>query len=515
MGVATLVDPAYQAHSVLSNPQAAAEASHSRWNAISQGHPGSALAEYWNDPGTAITQDINTLRASKNPFVSGAVHALESNPVGAAVLNPYTTALAGNLVGGTAHLLVDQGKLYGPVVAEYAVPGGVAFNRTMGIKDPLGDVGREWHRDPWGSAARGLSTAAMAAGGVGGVARAGAAGAARAGAAGAAGTAARAGAAESAAGAAEESAAGGAARGVIPRAESPVAPVPQGELPGRVLPRGSEQRSARPGNPAGDRPLGNAGQRPSSRSDSTGPGNRPPDGPGGRIPGATDRPDSPQLSTIGNGAKPSTASANSAYRPLAPPGGRPAGGAAREIGGGNGIDGPPSAGPVPGGAARDGGTTPTGESPPGPTPPGGLNKLDDPSLASAPRYANKMPEDLAGELAEASQLGVKPVSPASPKFESIVNSGPVKWAVLQNGDIAVVPKWVGLDEIKHSVLSGGQPVLAAGEADIVGSAKTGYLGVHISNESGHFRPPPTSLELAVKQFERAGIEFHDDVISPR
>jgi hypothetical protein len=41
-------------------------------------------------------------------------------------------------------------------------------------------------------------------------------------------------------------------------------------------------------------------------------------------------------------------------------------------------------------------------------------------------------------------------------------------------------------EISHAVLTGGRPVIAAGEADVMGNAASGYFGGYINTNSGHF-----------------------------
>ena len=54
--------------------------------------------------------------------------------------------------------------------------------------------------------------------------------------------------------------------------------------------------------------------------------------------------------------------------------------------------------------------------------------------------------------------------------------GKVKWAVLTDGTLVVVPKFVGNEEIPHTALTRGADVLAAGEAVIIGNAVTATGG---------------------------------------
>ena len=58
----------------------------------------------------------------------------------------------------------------------------------------------------------------------------------------------------------------------------------------------------------------------------------------------------------------------------------------------------------------------------------------------------------------------------------------------------------------HTVLTGGRPVLAAGEAEIAtGGGRR--LGIEITNYSGHYLPSGASLQIGRSAFEVAGIVF--------
>lgn len=122
-------------------------------------------------------------------------------------------------------------------------------------------------------------------------------------------------------------------------------------------------------------------------------------------------------------------------------------------------------------------------------------------------FHNHYPDDLDEELSSARELGVEPVRPGTAEFDSVISSGTVKWAVNENGSLAVIPKFVDREELYHPVLAGGGPVQAAGEADIVGSAESGYYGTEINNYSGHYLPSPESLEIGEEAFQRHGINF--------
>lgn len=122
-------------------------------------------------------------------------------------------------------------------------------------------------------------------------------------------------------------------------------------------------------------------------------------------------------------------------------------------------------------------------------------------------YPNKYPRDYAGELEVAERLGVKVTTPGTAEFDRIINGGKIKWAVLADGRLVVMPKWVAGEEIKHPVLSGGDPVRAAGEAEIAGSDGV-YYGLEIDGQSGHFFEEGwDAKEIGEDFFAAAGIPF--------
>lgn len=55
--------------------------------------------------------------------------------------------------------------------------------------------------------------------------------------------------------------------------------------------------------------------------------------------------------------------------------------------------------------------------------------------------------------------------------------------------------------IHHSTLAAGQPVAAAGELVII----NGEL-ISISNESGHYRPPVSTIDLVIGRFKELGVK---------
>ncbi len=121
-------------------------------------------------------------------------------------------------------------------------------------------------------------------------------------------------------------------------------------------------------------------------------------------------------------------------------------------------------------------------------------------------FPNTMPENLEEEQALAKELGVTPVQVGQPGFDKIINEGDIKWVVTVDGELWIIPHTVGNDEIKHSIITNGGDVIAAGDANIAGSNGQ-YIGIDISNNSGHYLPSEESLEIAKKIFESYGIKF--------
>ena len=121
-------------------------------------------------------------------------------------------------------------------------------------------------------------------------------------------------------------------------------------------------------------------------------------------------------------------------------------------------------------------------------------------------FSNQVPDRLSDELADAASVGARPMRMGDAGIEEVVNQGTIKFVVTESGDLLVTPHSVKGVEISHAVLSGGQPVLAAGQADIA-AAGGKFLGIDISPHSGHFKPTAESLRKAREAFAKYGIEF--------
>lgn len=120
-------------------------------------------------------------------------------------------------------------------------------------------------------------------------------------------------------------------------------------------------------------------------------------------------------------------------------------------------------------------------------------------------FINTMPDRLNTELELADRLGIKPCKIGEPEFDEIINQGTIKWAMITIDEILIIPHYANGREINHTVISRGQPVLAAGDAEIVGNNGQ-YILLSISNYSGHFQPDKNSLNLAISTWKKQGVD---------
>ncbi|HEY4420319.1 MAG TPA: hypothetical protein VGN22_12410, partial [Pseudonocardia sp.] len=141
-------------------------------------------------------------------------------------------------------------------------------------------------------------------------------------------------------------------------------------------------------------------------------------------------------------------------------------------------------------------------------------------LASARRYPNLLPAGLEHEIRRAAQLGVKPAQVGTAAAtEVMAENAVVNWALRTDGTLWVSPRFGPVGEhmewIKHTVLTSGEPVLAAGEA-IVGAEGDSIAGTEIFPTSGHYHdnnsPEDNRKVLALGRvaFARHGITFPGD-----
>lgn len=119
-------------------------------------------------------------------------------------------------------------------------------------------------------------------------------------------------------------------------------------------------------------------------------------------------------------------------------------------------------------------------------------------------FANQLPSRLGVELTLARQLGVTPLRVGEPGFDAAIGGGTVKWALTATGELLFVPKFVRGVELAHTVITQGDPVRAAGEAEIVRlDDRYGLIGINA--HSGHYQPDQASLRIGERAFDNAGI----------
>ncbi|WP_409416717.1 SpvB/TcaC N-terminal domain-containing protein [Flavobacterium sp. PS2] len=129
------------------------------------------------------------------------------------------------------------------------------------------------------------------------------------------------------------------------------------------------------------------------------------------------------------------------------------------------------------------------------------------------RLQNQLPERLPEELAAAESVGVRPEIATAETIESATlasDVGNIKWVLTEEGQLIVAPHTVEGVEISHAVLAENQAIISAGEANIA----NGSIGLDISNSSGHFMPPNSTLSSALSAFEESlGICFDPSSIT--
>ena len=97
-------------------------------------------------------------------------------------------------------------------------------------------------------------------------------------------------------------------------------------------------------------------------------------------------------------------------------------------------------------------------------------------------------------------MGISSMHVDDPDFRQLANDGPIKWVVTQGGDLLVASSIVA-----HTVLTNGEAVIAAGEAEVeINGHKRGLV---INTTSDHYQADERSLEIGRQAFEAFGIEF--------
>lgn len=123
-------------------------------------------------------------------------------------------------------------------------------------------------------------------------------------------------------------------------------------------------------------------------------------------------------------------------------------------------------------------------------------------------FENQQAGKLEEELVTAKDFGVRPLHGDDADFDEVANqpNSRLNWVVTPSGDLLFSPKIVLGEEIAHTVLTRGGPVVAAGDAVIVADLD-GPVCIDIMNGSDHYQPDEQSLSIGKKAFEAFGMAF--------
>lgn len=131
----------------------------------------------------------------------------------------------------------------------------------------------------------------------------------------------------------------------------------------------------------------------------------------------------------------------------------------------------------------------------------------------SPPYYNDDPTRLGQELQAARRAGVVPVEVSSSAFTVLAATGVrMIFVVLLDGSLVAAPRRQRNEDISHTVLSGGGPVLAAGEFS-VGFRGSEIVVSALNDMSGHYQPGTDGLAVAQEAFEAAGISILPDAVT--
>jgi len=125
-----------------------------------------------------------------------------------------------------------------------------------------------------------------------------------------------------------------------------------------------------------------------------------------------------------------------------------------------------------------------------------------------------MAQFLAEEVNDAHSAGVKWVACPGPEFDRLVGyTDRFIFVVAETRQLIVAPQLANGFEIRHSVLADGNPVLAAGELEVIHGAGLKYV-TDLTSKSGHYDPRGACLDLVVELLIGLGYHVPDDAVRP-
>ena len=86
------------------------------------------------------------------------------------------------------------------------------------------------------------------------------------------------------------------------------------------------------------------------------------------------------------------------------------------------------------------------------------------------------------------------------------------FVVSLDGSLVAAPRRQRNEDISHTVLSGGGPVLAAGEFSVAFRGSEIVVSA-LNDMSGHYKPGTDGLAVAQDAFEAAGISILADAVT--
>lgn len=111
-------------------------------------------------------------------------------------------------------------------------------------------------------------------------------------------------------------------------------------------------------------------------------------------------------------------------------------------------------------------------------------------------------------------VGVSGVSCPGIEFDRLVVEGErLVFVVTEDLRLVVALQVYNGFEIRHPVLAEGRPVLAAGEIELLHAPKT-KLVTDLTNQSGHYEPHASCLEVAIEVLVNLGYKVPRQVIRP-
>ncbi len=135
-------------------------------------------------------------------------------------------------------------------------------------------------------------------------------------------------------------------------------------------------------------------------------------------------------------------------------------------------------------------------------------------MADDEQYENRLTGSYDEEFDAARGARVGGVICPGDEFDQLAARGDRLVFVVTTGrTLIVAPQLERGFEIRHPVLAGGAPVLAAGELDILVAGTTRIVLV-LTNKSGHYEPLQSCLVVAVEVLVALGFEVPAEVVQP-